>query len=76
MDGGRTLSGCLGGALHMCAHACTCMHMHVHVSDDVIMGIPWGNPFHGSSHLHEIIMFIHVCTCMHVHACVCMCAPA
>ena len=65
-----------GGVPHACLHihAYTCTH--VRVSDDVIMGIPWGNPLHGSSHLHEIIMFIHVCTCMHMHACVCMCAHA
>ena len=27
MDGDRTLSGCLGGAPHICA----CMHVHTHV---------------------------------------------
>ena len=61
----------------MCGHACAHMHACACVSDDVIMGIPWGNPLqHGSSHLHEIIMFIHVSTCACMFACVCTCAHA
>ena len=50
-------------------HAC----MHVHTSDDVIRDSP-GFPY-GSSHLHEIIMFIHVCMCARV-CCACMCTCA
>ena len=40
------------------------------MSNDVIMGIFWGNPLQPeTSHLHEIIMF----TMLHVHVCACMC---
>ena len=56
-----------GGMPH--AHTHTCMCTWVMMSSRDSPGFPYG-----SSHLHEITMFIHVCTC--VHACVCMCMHA
>ena len=61
-DGGEE---CWEGAPDTCAHACTCMHVCVHMTSS---GIPRDSP-NGGCHLHEILMFT-----MHACACACMCA--
>ena len=59
------------GVPHACVHAHT--HVQVMMSYRDSPGFPYG-----SSHLHEIIMFIHVnmCVCMRMHVQACMCAHA
>ena len=57
-----------GDVLCTCVCACTCMHACKWWCDN---GISQGIPY-GSSHLHEIIMFIPICTCA-VYMCACMC---
>ena len=44
--------------VHVHAHAHTCAHTWAMMSYRDCLGFPYG-----SSHLHEIIMFIHVCMC-------------
>ena len=74
---GGWVDGCegwLGGALHTCAHACTCMHAHTctcmrgkhdnsmqmaaHIGFWEIPGIPYD--------------VIRACTCVRMHVCVCV----
>ena len=75
VDVAGTLSVFWGCLMHMCK--CTHTHTHTHTCMQVMMSLRDSPGFpYGSSHLHEIIMFIHVCMCAHVCVCACMCTHA
>ena len=63
-----------GGNPHTCKGGdAWATHVHVRMRVWHHREFPMGYPnFNGSSHLHEIIMFIvHTCTCACVHVCMC-----
>ena len=68
MDGGGVSQG-----VWEVSHACVHVHTHMCMSNDVIMGIPWGNPLQpmGAAicmKLSCLYMSARAHTCVHAHA--------